>query len=608
MHVTNIIIVKCHFIEPAILQVIRGTYNFKRYSECIDWCNQVVPPKTNLDSPEKHAAMLYRGKAFCRLFQQEQKIFEEVSHTLEKKEYHQRLNSIYKIAGQGIRDLGFLFDLNNHSPLDDEMSLCLDTCMVNVAYHVNDLKEYSRCLLCLNKAKLHRSHMCPDAILEAFASGLEKTRNKRIFNLSFFKESKMISPHGVIMWLFCAECEITLSRDGEEHFIPKFFKCIYNTESTLQLKHEICIKYDEWLYRFAIGFLFRGLINQAFSSFINSDEIHRMFTILRKLICYKGTLSDLPDCPVVHLLVSPIVPSSSAGFIGHVYHAPFLFALTDKSLENGSNLIPRSCQFFLARIGVLNFLLLFDEKIYDFLPHQARIKVCGGEFVVPPEEHRASTIPDGINQIVLDLAADTQKNLLESSVSTLWNLKLNDPTPPTAQQSETFKAYSAMRSDMEKLDETLLTSYSLDSPQNIDLLPPGFVLEHSNGVLSLPETHRIIFHGDFVIEMEGSDPFNITLFLAAGNEPSSDIFTLKNPYIIFHRHQPGLQVTLGYFVNPDTFSALTFLPDPNPKAMGHDVAKKLKVSAFTKTLLPDLMNLRGFKSYYTVVHRAFLQK
>ena len=128
------------------------------------------------------------------------------------------------------------------------------------------------------------------------------------------------------------------------------------------------------------------------------------------------------------------------------------------------------------------------------------------------------------------------------------------------------------------------------------------------GYLSLPEFHQIIFHGDFEIEMEGSEPFNITLFLVAGNEPSSDIFTLQKPYVIFHRYQPGLEITLGFFINPDTCSALKFLPDPNPKVMLHQIGDQLRISAFTKTLLPELMKLRGLRSYYTVVHRALLQR
>jgi hypothetical protein len=151
--------------------------------------------------------MLYRGKAFCRLYQQEQKHLQEISSTLSKKESYVRQRSIYKKAGEAINNLGSLLDINRTLFLDDEMLMCLDVSMIDVACQVNNLKEYSRCLLCLNKAKLHKSHLCPDSILNAFASGLGKTKNKRIFNLTFFEVGKMTSPHGVTMWLFCEKCE-----------------------------------------------------------------------------------------------------------------------------------------------------------------------------------------------------------------------------------------------------------------------------------------------------------------------------------------------------------------------------------------------------------------
>ena len=597
-----------HFIlaEFTALEAIKGSYMFKRYAECIELCHHILPPKAEPNTPKKCTALLYRGKAFYHLYQLEQKCFQEVSSTLPKKDFHIKQNDVYEKAGAAIRDLGLLYDSNYQSSDDHEMSMYLDISMVDVACQVNNLKEYSRCLLCLSRTKLRRSHLCPDSILDTFASGLERTRNKRIFNLSFFKEGKLTSPHGVTMWLFCDKCESVLSKDGESHFIPKFFKLIYNTDSSLQPEDEIHISYEEWLYRFASGLLFRGLVNEALSSFLNSDKIHFIFAQLRKLICFEGPLEELPDNPAIYLLISPSVPSTSAGFIGHIYHAPFVFALTDKNLKTGSRIIPRACQFLLARVGVMNFLLPFDDSVRELLPAESQIH-HHGEFIVPSEAQRASSIPNGITQILEDLAMDTQKNLLESSVTTLFGLKLDDATPPT-QQSETYNTFDALSSDMEKLEKRLLSSHSLNSPQRVNLLPLGYQVDHRNGLVSLPAYHQIIFHGDFEIELEGSEPYHITLFLVVGNESSSSIFTLHKPYVIFHQYKPGLEITLGFFINPDTLLALKFLPDPNTKVRIHQIGEQLRVSAFTKTLLPELMKLRGLRSYYTVVHRAFLQR
>ena len=594
--------------DSSMIEVIQGTYNFKRYAESVDLCNQVLASTSEHDFPMKNVSLLYRGKSFYHLYRKEQSHFQEVSSTLPRKEFYLRQRNIYEKAGEVINNLGSLLDTNSKSFVDDEMLLFLDISMIDVAIQVNNLKEYSRCLLCLKRAKLRKSHLCPDSIIRAFASGLENTKNKRIFNLSFFKEGKTISPHGITMWLFCEKCEIILSRDGETHFIPKFFKRIYNTECPQQPKNELRILYDQWLYRFSIGLLFRGLINEAFASFSNSDKIHCIFTKMRELICFEGVLSDLPHAPDIYMLISPSVPNISTGFIGHIYHAPFLFALTDIHLKTGLSITPRACQFFLARIGIFNFLLPLDDKVKEFLPVESLINVSGDEFVVAPEIERASIIPKGITKILEGLAAATQKNLLESSVTTLQGLKLSDATSPPAQQAATYMARDAMSDDMKKLNELLLTSHSLNSPQELDLLPPGFHIDHSNGDVSLPEGHQILFHGNFEIEMERSELFhNITFLLAAGNDHSTS-FTLEKPYVIFHRHQPGLMITLAFFINPDTFSALTFLPDPNPKVMLHQIGNQLKIKYFTKTLLPELMELRGLKSYHSVVHRDALQR
>lgn len=590
-----------------MIDAIKGTYTFKRYAECIDLCNQ-MPEQDMQDIPKKCSFLLYRGKSFYHIYQKEQNHFQQVSSTLSKKEFYLKQKSIYEKAGEVIINLGSLLDINLQSFIDDEMRMFLDISMIDVACQVNNLKEYSRCLLCLKKAELCKSHLCPDSILRAFASGLQNTKNKRLFNLSFFKDGKTTSPHGVTMWLFCGKCETILSRDGETHFIPKFFRHIYNTDNPQQSQGEISILYEQWLYRFCIGLLFRGLINEAIASFLNSAKIHHIFSLSRKLVLTEGDLSAAPHNPDIYLLISPSVPTVSAGFIGHIYHAPFLFALTDLDLQTGSNITPRACQFFLARIGILNFLLFFDDNIVtkSLLPAKAKITISRGEFVVPSEVKRPCIIPHGINQILEGLATATYRNFMESSVTTMWGLKLSheDAASPPTKQAVTYMTHGAIDDDMKK---TLLTSYSLSSPQILDMLPPGFHIEHSNGLVSLPDGHQMLFHGDFEIEMKGSEPFQITLFLAAGNLPSTS-FALENSYVIFHRYQPGLDVTLSFFVNPDTFTALKYLPDPNPKAMLHQIGNELTVKALTETLLPELMELRGLKSYHTVVHRATLQR
>lgn len=590
-----------------MLNIIKGCYDHGRFSECIDWCHKLLPPKSIPDSLEGHTALLYRGKALFHLYKREQKSLEDSMNLLSRKELYVKQESVYDIAGSVVKSLGRLLD-SEPSLCDRESSKCLDISMIDVAIHRNGLREYSRCLLCLNVRTLRRSHLCPDAILNAFASGLERTKNKRIFNLSFFKKGQNKSPHEITLYLFCDSCEDILSRDGEMHFVPKFFRKIYNIDSPSQPDEPMHIQYGEWLYRFAIGLVFRGLINEAISSFLNEDEIHDIIAQLRKFVLTKGSLNDLPGKPEIHLLISPNLSGASAGFIGHIYHAPFTFALTNIGLKSGSRFLPRRCQFFLARIGIMNFVLVFGKQ--PLLPLETVINPVGGEFKVYAENDRASTIPRGILQILEDLAVDIEKNILESTVSTVKQLKLKDPSLPQSQKSDTFMAYDAMGVDVESLSQKgfFPTTFSVKSPQEFNFLPQEFSLDHSNGSLTLPEGHHVIFHGDFLIEDDTSGDYNITFFLAAGSDQCSDVYSLEKPYVIFHRYQPGLKLQLGFFVSPDDLSCCAMLPDPSPKVMLGNVIKQLRIPAFTKLLLPELMKLRGLCSYHSVLHRSFLQR
>ena len=47
------------------------------------------------------------------------------------------------------------------------------------------------------------------------------------------------------------------------------------------------IDYGEWLYCFALGIVFRSLINEAVTSFANEDEIYTLFIHCRKLLLTK---------------------------------------------------------------------------------------------------------------------------------------------------------------------------------------------------------------------------------------------------------------------------------------------------------------------------------
>ena len=215
----------------------------------------------------KALAKAFSGKSYFHIYRRKQQLFQEVQSELSSKEFHLQSDSVYNKAKRAIIDLGEAFEADL-SVADEEGLQFLDISIIDLVCHTNGLKDIARCLLCQKKSKLLRSHLCPDAILRAFATGLPETQTKRIFNISFFKDGEMKSPHTIVKWLFCQNCEGILCKDGEAHFVPKFFHKVYDVRNYQKPSEEMIIDYGEWLYRFALGIVFRSLINEAITSFI----------------------------------------------------------------------------------------------------------------------------------------------------------------------------------------------------------------------------------------------------------------------------------------------------------------------------------------------------
>lgn len=554
--------------------------------------------KKSSNSPAEIAALALHGKSNFHLYRREQQLLQQTS-TLSPKEYHLQRQNVHIKMKKAISALSAVEDAT-HSSHDGEVSRFLDITMVDCACLMNGLKEVARCLLCQKKAKLLRSHLCPESILRAFASGLGKTKNQRVFNLSFFQEREIKSPHMISKWLFCEKCEHIFNKDGEVHFIPMFFNKIYDTSNPTQPMEEIHISYDQWLYRFAVGILFRGLVNEAINSFMNSEEIYSTFAMCRKLLLNQGSLENV-NKPVVHLLISPVKPETSAGFIGHVHNAAFLFALTNRNLKTGFEEIPRVAHFFLARIGILNFLLLFECADKTIMPQDSVIHAGQSSFRVLPDHER--TTPQGIVQLLEDLAVTTQKNFLETTTTLAKGMSLNQTEAPQDREKETFHILPGVEDDAYRLEGFIPTNISLDNPQELNLLPKGVVVDHSKQSVVVSKDDIILLHGTFQVEIEGQGEYEVTLFLV--RTLSSD-HSVDYPYVIFDYHKPGLTIQLGVIISQDTLMPIRFLCDENPKVYLPSIAKQLRVAEHVRRMVPSLLKIKGLKTYATILHHSLI--
>lgn len=552
----------------------------------------------------KTSAKILSGKSYFHIYRREQWFLQDALPELSSKEFHLQSASVYSKAKEAIIDLEEAFEMDS-SVADEESLRILDISIIDLVCHTNGLKDIGRCLLCQKKAKLLRSHLCPDAILRAFATGLPETHTKRIFNLSFFKDGELKSPHTIVKWLFCQKCEEILSKDGESHFIPKFFHKVYNVHNHQQPSEEMVIEYGEWLYRFALGIVFRSLVNEAIASFANEDEIYTLFIHCRKLLLTKSLFDEDLEKLHIYLLVSPNSPSTDAGFIGNLHKAPFVFALTNKSLKNGKQTTPYA-HFLLSRIGIFNFLVLFKPAEDTVIANECIIHPKGGKYNIPPENCREMMIPKGITSVLDGLAVASQKNFMEIDETAFKNIhKTLNPsdgeTPPSELAKETYGILPAIEHDFDKILRGELTShFSVENPQDINLLPKGMELQYHNSLVILPENYYIVLHGTFESKTENNNSYKGTLFLISGDDP-------QEPYALMLCIMPGLTVSLGFVISPDTLRPIKLLQDQNPKLFLHMMAKHLNAFAYIQKALPHFLKMKGLKTYRTVIHHSYLK-
>ena len=161
-----------------LLVLSEGAYQHRRYERCIQWCGMLFTcAESEKRNSAKALAKAFSGKSYFHIYRRKQQLFQEVQSELSSKEFHLQSDSVYNKATRAIVDLGEAFEADL-SVADEEGLRFLDISIIDLVCHTNGLKDIARCLLCRKKSKLLRSHLCPDAILRAFATGLPETQTK----------------------------------------------------------------------------------------------------------------------------------------------------------------------------------------------------------------------------------------------------------------------------------------------------------------------------------------------------------------------------------------------------------------------------------------------
>ena len=468
----------------------------------------------------------------------------------------------------------------------------------------------------LNKVKLVHSHQIPDSVLRRFAQcipappagNLKLFRADSVGTVLESELGKVYAPKQMSRDMFCRKCEDILSSKGESQFLSLFFDRIYNPSDPMKPRQGQNIEYGNWLYHFCVGLIFRNLL-WFDNTFLNEDEIYKLFVQCRQCILNPGTLDRLPnaDCPEIFMLITPLSVEEEElkhGLMNRVLSGTLewyigRFKLARDSLEVDDGLL---ASFFLFHLGALNILVKFSPSSDWHIDEQFRIRIGGGShtYHVPKESERKKYIPPGMWAHLQDEARCCEQTVLQQSQSTI-PLELTDKRE--VKEKDTISMFGVV--DGAKMERSSSASHGIQplpsAPmgKNINFLPEGFYVrsENSPESVNLPEGHFILVHHTFI----HGDKTGETIFIAVARD-SAD-----TPYLIWHNYVPGLQYSVGFHISSANLSLGEVLKGNRPplvfqapefQALLQDTRKKIS------SVLPQVLLSKGIFKLESLLYRV----
>lgn len=567
------------------LMYVKLSYKHELYEECERFCKEVVEKSSNYESATINTVILFQGKASYYIFKQNLMAIKKIPKN--SPQYFKEREVCLTDAKNAIRLLGIALD---NTSIDDEGSRLLDIVMMLA---LTESSSLNRCLLCRSKQrKLVQSHICPHAILRDFAEACGKPSDGKAFFVNWPWQPALSGNQKaagqISVNLLCHDCELILSKN-ESMFLPKFFRKFYDKSDPFRIEIEQDIEYDEWLYQFCVGLIFRGMTFQYSGhrdEFLNEDEVYSIF-----LQCRETLLNS--KCGLqLSLHIAPIATTSelelSSTLINMVIHHPFQFFFTHmKSVFRDHQLSSRALSYTF-RIGMIMTTVNFTPAHWK-VHRSSVISPSKGIFRVLPNCDRRQAIPDALWETLLIKAMDMEKQVMEQPQRK--NLPLDQQ--PTSYMKNIWDA------DVTSSDRKVERSFLQFHPKIITHLPSDMSISHFHelnnptGKLQLPSGHRVLLHLTIPREVEAGS----TIFILAGEGPGYDNNT---PYLICHHYEPGLQTNYGFFFSPSTFEFDHYLPDRTPKRFLEKGLKSSGLMEKSKALVSLVLKTKGFRNYHSL--------
>jgi len=636
-----------------------NSYTYGLYLECISWYQKLESASGSGDPKELMKFKVYKAKALFHIYKREQMKI-KANELRVGREFTSLHKQCYSKTKEIISILGRAFD-DGYLKYDSEGLYILDISMMDYIYATNKLNDLKRCYLCQKrlyvpqnntegvtkdnaevsqlemkaasddkpqasandlkgkpvkptaakqhgKSNLIHSHLIPKSILDRFTQSLPAPKNLKIFvsshtgTLLEVDKGKVYSPKPLGRDMCCWNCEDILSSKGESPFMKSFFDKIYDPTDPQSPKQEHFIEYGPWLYHFCAGLIFRNILLPPFA-FLNDKEIYNLLSSFRKCVLNLDATKE-EECPEIYVLTTPLSVEGDElkyGMLNYVLTATLEWHIGRYNLTSGKYDVnsPLKAHFFLIHIGMLNILVKLSPSASCQIPECFQVNKKGGLYHVLPEETRKKFIPLGVWKLFHDEAKDHEKEYLEKGTD-VSGVKIT----PGIDQTDKMKMFEIISGAFKEscfAMKEIQPSPSPSSPKIFNLLPNGFQIlrQSADNVFILPQGHFPIAHQRFII----NDGTEETIFICIGQNSG---FKLAKPYVIWHNFSPGLEFSIGFFINVCDLSLAEVVGDSKalqtPAAKASHATTKEKIAA----VVPKILLNRGIFKLESLIKRMSL--
>lgn len=544
------------------------------------------------------------------------KLYREINQTT-KFRFKEKIKQFFKARVQPfIRAIANL--KSAHDGLCDEEAITmLEKALLGNLLHNH--KEVNTCLLCLRSTNmLVRCHSIPMAVLKLLFKHNGSDAEKKPTMYSHTGHSldiKSVDLIGKMYSMICRECAGPIMTKDEHQFFESFFKIVYQNSDSLLQRH--LIPYTNFLYRFALGLLFLNA-SPLYSMLLDEIEDSTQITTIIKLCRqeYISASQNESNCVIYLIFLPSQLPTTLPQVSGwslflKEISAPFA---AYKLVYPGNPLLPHQLYCFMVKIGILVFLISFDEELDAQLKEicpQYEIQISnmqnGHEFCVPEDKEREKYIPQKLWWSFLSWA----EKFKSAHTSSLFLTKL----PEVGIKSDSFDEEKYGLSAFEAI--MLLLEPQMDSVNHttVEFLASGFELNLENNKHStihpvkLPEGHEVLLHEN--LNLTHYTEIHIYHFLCRikakhvmNNDTSTDYYQqLKGePYLLVFMEycEYNLIIKLGYQLDINSLDSKDAFPGVPNNAQHSQLSEQ--IALLVPNQVRNLLLKKGFRSLISLVH------